>query len=381
MITKRTIKSILASLYLIFFTLNCSDNNSQFDLGNVVGMRALLVENFKRNFDAVDDLLIKGNSNTFVEVDHDFQGEYLVYPHSIKVNPFNKNEIYISDWTQNCVFVITLDKKFVRKIGQSGQGPGDLQRPKQIDVDKLGNVYVNDTINQRISIFLPNGKFKQSLRVTIPLESSFYVINENEILCNLPRSGYYFTILNLQGEPVSQFGEISKYSDVETDYIFGQGFPIYDEKNDYYYIFLSRSGLVRIYDGSEKFIKEIDIGSKIPSTKAYKDSGLLLPLDKSTHRVGTILWFTNVSFDNDSFIITAMGNTISDFRSDEGYPLGLYVFNKDFVLKKVLLSPVPMTVLDEIKIGGSARQIGFILEKNIVLIPGGKTAEILISEF
>ncbi len=73
--------------------------------------------------------------------------------------------LYVSDVTLDQVLVYDADTlKPVRKIGTTGHkhsltSPGDFARPSGLAVDREGNLYVADTLNNRIEIFDPDGNF------------------------------------------------------------------------------------------------------------------------------------------------------------------------------------------------------------------------------
>ncbi|MHB8618132.1 MAG: NHL repeat-containing protein [Chloroflexota bacterium] len=47
----------------------------------------------------------------------------------------------------------------VRAVGSSGSGPGQLHDPRDLALDRAGNVYVADTGNHRVARFGPDGRF------------------------------------------------------------------------------------------------------------------------------------------------------------------------------------------------------------------------------
>src|ERR1022692_1852743 len=88
----------------------------------------------------------------------------LVTPGSLALDIENRL-LYVSDIDQDQVLVYDADSfKLKRRIGTGGQKhalttPGDFARPTGLAVDRDGNLYVADPLNNRIEIFDGDGKF------------------------------------------------------------------------------------------------------------------------------------------------------------------------------------------------------------------------------
>ena len=73
--------------------------------------------------------------------------------------------LYVVDTQQDQVIVYDADSlKLLRRIGTGGKNhylttPGDFGAPQCVAVDKDGNVYVTDTLNDRVEIFDADGAF------------------------------------------------------------------------------------------------------------------------------------------------------------------------------------------------------------------------------
>ena len=73
--------------------------------------------------------------------------------------------LYVADVELDQILVYDADSfKLLRKIGTTGHKhelttPGDFAKPTAVAVDKEGNLYVCDTLNNRIEIFDADGKF------------------------------------------------------------------------------------------------------------------------------------------------------------------------------------------------------------------------------
>ena len=88
----------------------------------------------------------------------------LVEPSGMAIDTENRL-LYVSDVNQDVVLVYDADSfKLKRKIGTPGKNhelttPGDFAKPTGLAVDKDGNLYVADTMNDRIEVFDADGAF------------------------------------------------------------------------------------------------------------------------------------------------------------------------------------------------------------------------------
>jgi streptogramin lyase len=97
-------------------------------------------------------------------VEASFGAESLVSPAGIALDTTNRF-VYVVDTQQDQVVVFDADSyKLLRKIGTGGKkhaltSPGDFSLPTHVAVDQEGNVYVTDTLNNRVESFDADGKF------------------------------------------------------------------------------------------------------------------------------------------------------------------------------------------------------------------------------
>ncbi len=90
--------------------------------------------------------------------------EGLVSPSGLAIDRENR-QLYVSDVELDQVLVFDADTlKLKRKIGTTGHNhelttPGDFAKPTGVAVDQEGNLYVADTLNNRVEIFDADGKF------------------------------------------------------------------------------------------------------------------------------------------------------------------------------------------------------------------------------
>ena len=97
-------------------------------------------------------------------VAEDVVTEGLVDPGALALDRENRL-LYVSDIELDQVLVYDADSlKLLRKIGTTGHHhelttPGDFARPTGLAIDPDGNLYVCDTLNNRVEIFDADGKF------------------------------------------------------------------------------------------------------------------------------------------------------------------------------------------------------------------------------
>lgn len=88
----------------------------------------------------------------------------MVEPGALGIDRENRL-LYVSDVNLDQVLVYDADSlKLIRKIGTTGHNheltsPGDFAKPSGLAVDKDGNLYVADTLNNRIEVFDADGQF------------------------------------------------------------------------------------------------------------------------------------------------------------------------------------------------------------------------------
>jgi sugar lactone lactonase YvrE len=91
----------------------------------------------------------------------------MVRPTGLAIDTKNRL-LYVADTDRDQVLVFDADSfKPLRKIGSTGHNhelstPGDFSKPTGLTVDEEGNLYVCDTMNNRIEVFDADGTFLQA---------------------------------------------------------------------------------------------------------------------------------------------------------------------------------------------------------------------------
>jgi DNA-binding beta-propeller fold protein YncE len=138
----------------------------------------LIRNGYEAHFGWINGLAIDDDDRLFVadgkmkrvmifNAKHEVDGqitEGLVDPVGIAIDTANRF-LYVVDTQQDQVIVYDADSlKLLRRIGTGGKNhylttPGDFGAPQGVAVDGEGNVYVTDTLNNRVEIFDADGNF------------------------------------------------------------------------------------------------------------------------------------------------------------------------------------------------------------------------------
>jgi sugar lactone lactonase YvrE len=116
-------------------------------------------------------------------------------PNHVAIGP--NGDIYVSDGYQNARIVqFSGNGQFLRIIGGvKGSQPGQLQVPHGVALDSKGRILVNDSDNQRVSVFDKDGKFVETWPfpsrggIVIMSDDTVYVSDVNAGIVNIVKDG------------------------------------------------------------------------------------------------------------------------------------------------------------------------------------------------
>ena len=106
-------------------------------------------------------------------------------------------DIYVSDGYVNSRIVhFTKEGEFVRIIGGAkGSEPGELLVPHGVAIDSAGRILVNDSDNQRVSVFAKDGSFVETWPfpsrggIVVAADDTVYISDVNAGAVNIVRDG------------------------------------------------------------------------------------------------------------------------------------------------------------------------------------------------
>jgi sugar lactone lactonase YvrE len=116
-------------------------------------------------------------------------------PNHVAIAP--NGDIYVSDGYQNSRVVhFSGTGQFVRIIGGvKGSQPGQLQVPHGVALDSQGRILVNDSDNQRVSVFDKAGKFVETWPfpsrggIAVTSDDTVYISDVNAGVVNIVKNG------------------------------------------------------------------------------------------------------------------------------------------------------------------------------------------------
>ena len=116
-------------------------------------------------------------------------------PNHVAIAP--SGDIYVSDGYVNARVVhFSPNGQFVRIIGGvTGSAPGQLRLPHGVALDSRGRVLVNDSDNQRVSVFDKDGKYVESWPypsrggIAVAADDTVYISDVNAGIVNIVRNG------------------------------------------------------------------------------------------------------------------------------------------------------------------------------------------------
>lgn len=242
----------------LYFTLN----RKSFSIVFICSLIMIYLEQCSENLydeSLLDTITIEVNqeSDRFIAFEDSFEDDQIFLPVRMEQNPISK-DILILDQGNHSLFFFDEKGKYLKKIGGVGQGPGDLLKPFNMEIDDNGDIYILEGGNNRISIFNFNGEFINSLKVSrifLQDRSKFVINNEKNVVFNLPQRKYYLTVFERDGNKkdiceIKHFDYPFSYRKGDTDtqdIIFAEGIPFLDS-NDNYVLFLSHIPYVLIID-------------------------------------------------------------------------------------------------------------------------------------
>jgi streptogramin lyase len=128
-------------------------------------------------------------------------------PNSVGFAP--NGDVFVSDgYVNSRVVQFTADGKLVRIFGgRKGEGPGELNTPHGVAIDRQGRVLVADSGNKRVTIFARDGAFLKTVAVpsrggiVATPDGSVYVSDVNAGAVTVLRQDLIVDVIKVDGRP------------------------------------------------------------------------------------------------------------------------------------------------------------------------------------
>ncbi|MFC1513395.1 6-bladed beta-propeller [candidate division KSB1 bacterium] len=275
---------------------------------------------------------------TIVDDDYVFNNEGLNVPTILRVNHAT-DELVVIDIENDCIYFFTKEGEFLRKSGRYGEGPGEFLWLSYLAINPVGEIYIHDMRNQRISILSKDGSFINSFRSGDFFETTLSI--NNNIISNIPTNGYFITVLNNKGKIEKHIGKYPRHKVIENSNVlanFGQGWAFLDSDNCYYF-FAMRTGIVYKFDGKGALLYEKPL-ENIPYIKTIRNSGNYMKPKKMPSGKPTIPFHDmmyEVLFYNERFYLLIVNMFEKHGEGNDDYRAYIYELDKEFNINKRIL--------------------------------------------
>lgn len=117
---------------------------------------------------------------------------------SLSALAVTEDELYVSDQQAGRVHRFSRDGAHLNALGRKGEGPGELQRPAEVEVGPDGTVWVADPEAGRVTRFRPDGEL-HSLRRAPYGGSDFGILPDDRMIVPSPSSEHVLAVVAPDG--------------------------------------------------------------------------------------------------------------------------------------------------------------------------------------
>lgn len=247
----------------------------------------------------------------------------------------HQNKIFILDRKQCRIFVFNPHGEFLFSIGQPGQGPGDLEYPRDFYISS-NNIFVLNSTARRIEVFSLEGKFKKRIKLTLSKDNFFsyptdiligqngniyisYNLNKNLVDSYNPAGEYEYTLLERKEQIVIPGKNLGNSSHIQ-----------FSDKGNAILHFNYFTGVFTKVSLGGKILAEFSAYDKIHKKAS---SRIINDLKKSSPKIKTLkievfeLWSDCFCLDDNGEILAVL------LLKEKNAPQKIYVFSENGVLK------------------------------------------------
>ncbi|MFC1493438.1 hypothetical protein ACFL6O_05700 [candidate division KSB1 bacterium] len=200
-----------------------------------------------------------------------------------EVSPYNGDLIVISGpekqpgqaggyWKNIGLYIYDMNGSMKKKFSEKNGKPYVLDQPASMEIAKNGDIYIFCYASKQIMVYSPEGVYKRYIRVMNPSSwayMKFRILEEENILVNIPANGYFFTVLGYIGETVNMIGKTPELSeDEKINETYNVGIPFLVDNR--YYLFNQFNLKLLTIDPENDFKEELPL-DKILSVPGVRD--------------------------------------------------------------------------------------------------------------
>lgn len=130
----------------------------------------------------------------------------------IRTAYYDREHYYLSDYERDKIIVLDQKLKFIKSLGEKGQGPGELLGASHIYVNE-DSIYIYNDAKKAVELFSNNHHIRTiNLPHDLNYESDIrFCLKNNLIYISNPNEFTSISCLSFDGNIVKNFGEIEKY--------------------------------------------------------------------------------------------------------------------------------------------------------------------------
>lgn len=210
--------------------------------------------------------------------------------------------ILVSDTNNGRVQRFTATGNYISMFGSPGNRPGEFQEPNGIAVDTAGNIYVADVGNQRIQKFTNAGQFLSVWKADFYGPRDMWVTSDN-IVYVVDQGHARIVKMNTNGQVLGTWGSQGK-----GDGQFDEPTAVaVDEKSHRVFVTDPRNSRLQVFDTDGKFLTKWPIAEWHPAGWNFQD----ILIDPGTDR----LYATSPATD-EVLVYDLSGNRIKTLKAD-----------------------------------------------------------------
>jgi hypothetical protein len=196
--------------------------------------------------------------------DNDEADENLFFKNPADVAHDSQNNIYFADSNLNCIKVFDAHGKFLRQIGEKGQGPGTFFSPFHIGIDDREQIWVMDWGNRRFQFLSTAGKPLGVIRANLYIPSKLMFPGNGQIAyfdySSSRKGNGIITVIDRNGKEAARIGSGMLPPKVDRPWAGGKfdSYQVaYGKKSEKYYIAYKYSQFI------QTFFKDGKLGSVV----------------------------------------------------------------------------------------------------------------------